>query len=55
MINKALNQPLIQPHLVRDLVGLDEDRLGFRSGFVGGVLEVRQEQNGWVLRLLNGG
>jgi hypothetical protein len=31
---------VIQPHLVRDLVGLDEDRLGFGSGWVSGVLEV---------------
>jgi hypothetical protein len=28
-----------QLHPVRDLVGLDEDRLGFRSGGVGWVLE----------------
>ena len=35
-----LNHLLTQTHLVRDLVGFDENRLGFRGGLVGEVLEV---------------
>jgi hypothetical protein len=37
--HQPINHLIIQPHLVRDLIGLDEDRLGIRSGCVGGVLE----------------
>jgi hypothetical protein len=36
---RAIHHLIIQPHLVRDLVGLDEDRLGFRDVFVSQVLE----------------
>jgi hypothetical protein len=34
------NQLVIQLQDVRDLVGFDEDRLGFPNGLVSGVLEV---------------
>jgi hypothetical protein len=37
--HQPLKHLVIQPQSVRDLVGLDEDRLGFRSGIVGWVLE----------------
>jgi hypothetical protein len=44
--DQPIEQLVIQTQSVRDLVGFDKDRLGFRSDFVGQVLEVTGEGAG---------